>query len=116
MSDPSNPPSSGQSLGGNSNEPLPTAWSRPSVPRGVGRIGNWDGTNSSSSRSGAQRIATLGDIGSSGAPPAPSGHSGHGHSSSDDDDDERGDAEKDEGESWFAGGERRYVVLAFKIL
>lgn len=63
------------------------------------------------SSSGRPRIAGLRDIGSGGAGGglgAPGAHAGHGH---DDDDDEDGPDENDEGESWFAGGERRYVSL-----
>jgi len=57
---------------------------------------------------GSSRIGTLRDIASGGLPSAggggpPGGHAGHGHG--DDDDDENGGG--DEGESWFAGGERR---------
>lgn len=42
---------------------------------------------------------------------------GHGHAHGDDDDDEE-DEERDpndEGESWFAGGERRFVVDIFRL-
>jgi UBX domain-containing protein 1 len=59
---------------------------------------------------GSSRIGTLRDLGSSGAPPnmggsPKAGHAGHGHGDDDDEDDETGGGE--EGESWFAGGERR---------
>lgn len=37
------------------------------------------------------------------------GHS-HSHGGSDDEDEDDEDSGKDEGESWFAGGERRFVV------
>lgn len=38
------------------------------------------------------------------------GHAGHGHAHADDDDDEEDERpEGDQGENWYAGGERRYV-------
>ena len=56
------------------------------------------------------RVATLSDIssaGGAGAPPMGAGADrGHGHG--DDDDDDSDDGERQEAESWFAGGERRY--------
>jgi hypothetical protein len=81
--------SGGRSLGSDSSEPLPSSWARPSVAPRPGRVSN----------TGSGRFATLRDIGSS-APPA----GGGGSSGSDD---HNGDDEGTEGESWFAGGERR---------
>lgn len=61
-------------------------------------------------------MATLRDIGSGGGPMPLSGGGGlggggggGGHPNSDDDEDEENEG-KDEAESWFAGGERRYVT------
>lgn len=66
--------------------------------------------------SGGRRIATLGDLGSSGAPASGhgggGGHGGHDHAHSDDDDDDEDDRPGDQGEDWYAGGERRYVRLS----
>lgn len=56
---------------------------------------------------GGGRLATLGDIASSGQPTLPGG-GGMGRGDDDDDDDDDGD-DRVEGESWFAGGERRWV-------
>jgi hypothetical protein len=55
---------------------------------------------------GSARVGTLRDIASGGgpAPGPPRGHAGDGHGH-DGDDGENGGG--DEGESWFAGGERR---------
>ena len=52
-------------------------------------------------------MATLRDLGSGG--PVPLSGGGGGHTNSDDDEDDEND-ENEEGESWFAGGERRYVI------
>lgn len=46
------------------------------------------------------------------------GHGGHaGHSHDDDDEDDEDNDGDDRGESWFAGGERRYgiIVLSFPV-
>ena len=65
--------------------------------------------------SGDRRIATLGDFGSGSASGASGGHRhghGHGHThydDEDDDDDDASDEDKREGQTYFAGGERRYV-------
>ena len=52
-------------------------------------------------------MATLRDLGSGG--PVPLSGGGGGRTNSDDDEDDEND-ENEEGESWFAGGERRYVI------
>lgn len=63
----------------------------------------------SRSGSGGPRITTLRDV--AGGGPAPSmggfGGGGHAHGGSDDEDDEDENRRADQGESWFAGGERR---------
>jgi len=100
----------GRSLGGGDNEPLPSSWVRPanSQPR-VGRIGDWTGSSSSGGSTGGPRLATLHDMtpgGSGGSGP----HAGHGHDDDDDDDDDEAEG-KDDGESWFAGGERSGISI-----
>lgn len=35
----------GRSLGGGSNEPLPSSWTRPAAAPRVGRIGDWSGAS-----------------------------------------------------------------------
>ena len=100
----------GRSLSGGVNEPLPSTWNRPSQPPRVGRVGAWSSSDSSSryvlllrsgfvnlirSHSGdGPRIGRINDL--SRGNPVPS------RDDDDDDDDKR--------ESWFAGGERRFVV------
>ncbi|GBE88893.1 UBX domain-containing protein [Sparassis crispa] len=83
-------------------------WSLPSNtgPR-VGRVGAWSTSSSSTSRnsSDGRRIATLRDMGGS----ASSG-GGHAHGGGDDDDEEDENGE-DQGESWFAGGERSGISV-----
>lgn len=80
---------------------------RSTGPPRIGRIGQWGSTSSSNSRpgssstGGAGRIATFRDI-TSGAPQHPS-HNNHG-------DEKEEDEKKKEGETWFAGGERRYAI------
>jgi UBX domain-containing protein 1 len=54
-------------------------------------------------------MGTLKDLTSSGPPPMPGGV-GRGDDDDDDDDDE---GEDREGESWFAGGERRCAILRY---
>jgi len=94
----------GRSLGGDSSEPLPSTWVRPtsSQPR-VGRIGDWTGSSSASSNSGSLRFGTLGGL--------QSGSGGHSRNNDDDDDDDDDSEGKDEGESWFAGGERSGISI-----
>ena len=80
----------GNTLGGGpASDPPPSTWGRPTAPR-IGRIGDWSGTSSS-------RPAPS----NAGPPRPPIVHD------DDDDDDEGGPPP--EGESWFAGGERRYA-------
>ncbi|KAH9850446.1 hypothetical protein C2E23DRAFT_835114 [Lenzites betulinus] len=88
-----------------------------SGPR-IGRVGAWGSSDSSSSSrnnssGGGRRIATLGDIGSGGGGGAPvGGHAGHGHALPDDDDDEEDDRpEAEQGENWYAGGERSGISV-----
>jgi len=106
----------GRSLGGDSNEPLPSSWARPTAAPRIGRIGAW-GNSGSSSNTGASRFATLGDLGSGGAPGLGSGgnpHAGHGRDNDDDEDEEGEDEDslpKEERESWFAGGERSGISV-----
>ncbi|RXW20492.1 hypothetical protein EST38_g5365 [Candolleomyces aberdarensis] len=84
-------------------------WARSSDRPRVGRIGDWNngGDSGSSSRPGSRGIATLGGLGggssSRGPPRRPA----------DDDDDDDDDDENKAGESWFAGGERRYFDTRF---
>ncbi|KAI1788231.1 hypothetical protein LXA43DRAFT_1026165 [Ganoderma leucocontextum] len=65
--------------------------------------------------SGGRRIATLGDLGSSGGPPSGpgggGGHGGHGHAHGDDDEDDEDDRPGDQGEDWYAGGERSGISV-----
>ncbi|KAJ3830511.1 hypothetical protein F5880DRAFT_1515122 [Lentinula raphanica] len=92
----------GRSLGGGSNEPLPSGWGQSSSTRRIGRIGDLSGSSGArSSSNGGARIRTLGEVIGSSAPP-PGGGGGHG---SDDDED------NDQGESWFAGGERSGISV-----
>ncbi|KAG8925699.1 hypothetical protein FRC02_009470 [Tulasnella sp. 418] len=91
----------GQSLGGGASEPLPSSWNRPSSGPRVGRIGG----PSSGPAPSQGRFATLGDFASGG----PSRGRAVRQSDDDDDDDEPG--ERDEGESWFAGGERSGISV-----
>ncbi|KAH8105335.1 ubiquitin-related domain-containing protein [Cristinia sonorae] len=107
----------GRTLGGTpSNEPIPSSWQRPTnaAPR-IGRIGGWGSSSSSGgTSSGGRRIATLRDVGSGGGGmPSMGGHAGHaGHGHDDDDDDDEDENEnRDEGESWFAGGERSGISV-----
>lgn len=67
-----------------------------------------------SGNSSGRRIATLSDVGSgsSGGPAPPSGGHGHAPSSSDDENENSGQ----EGESWFAGGERRCARIQWLIV
>ncbi|RDX50668.1 SEP-domain-containing protein [Lentinus brumalis] len=83
-------------------------WTLPSNsgPR-IGRVGQWNSTPSTSSSSGGRRIATLNDISSGG----PSGGGGHAHAHGDDDDDDEDEAPGDEGEDWYAGGERSGISV-----
>ncbi|KAG1745085.1 uncharacterized protein EDB91DRAFT_1122372 [Suillus paluster] len=100
--------SGGQSLGGNQNsEPLPAGWGRPSAPR-VGRVGDWNTSNSqpgrnssSSSRGGFGSLSNLPTSGGARMPGGPQ--------VGDDDDDD--DVENKEGETWFAGGERSGISV-----
>ncbi|KAH8814622.1 hypothetical protein DL96DRAFT_1752964 [Flagelloscypha sp. PMI_526] len=83
---------------------------RPSGPLRIGRIGDWNssGNDGGNSSGGGRRIATLGDMGggsSLGGGVPPSRHS------NDDDDDDEEDDDPQEGESWFAGGERSGISV-----
>ncbi|KAI0631778.1 hypothetical protein C8Q77DRAFT_1159522 [Trametes polyzona] len=87
-----------------------------SGPR-IGRVGAWGSSGSTSSSrnsstGGGRRIATLGDIASSGGPPV-GGHAGHGHHAHADDDDDEEDERPgaDQGENWYAGGERSGISV-----
>jgi UBX domain-containing protein 1 len=74
------------------------------MSRKIGGIGDWNnGTQSGSERQGSngRRIATLGDTSRSDPPVR--------HSVSDDEDEE--DPARDQGESWFAGGERSGISV-----
>ena len=75
----------GRTLDGGASEPLPEVWrSSNGAPR-VGRIGNWAGSG-----------------------PAP--RKGRPHEDDDDDDDDDDEADdRNQPQSWFTGGERRYV-------
>ncbi|CDO76860.1 hypothetical protein BN946_scf184402.g1 [Trametes cinnabarina] len=85
----------------------------------IGRVGAWGQSSESSSRAssagGGRRIATLSDISSGGGPvagmnpAARGGHGGHGHDDDDDDDDEPMGG--DQGENWYAGGERSGISV-----
>lgn len=117
----------GNTLGGGpASDPPPSTWGRPSAPR-IGRIGEWD--NNAGSRPGSSkyvprprrhlsivavltsayssgRLATFSSLASSNAGP-PRHPIAHDDDDDDDDDDDEGPPR--EGESWFAGGERRYA-------
>ncbi|KAJ8090377.1 protein phosphatase regulator [Marasmius tenuissimus] len=100
--------SGGRSLGGGSNQPLPSSWGQSNSAPRVGRIGDWNNSgNSSSSSTGDSRMRTLRDIISSSGPAVPPPSSG-GRRGNDDDDDESGEGE---GENWFAGGERSGISV-----
>ncbi|KAI8976340.1 hypothetical protein BD414DRAFT_496628 [Trametes punicea] len=82
----------------------------------IGRVGAWGSTSNSSSRSsstgGGRRIATLSDIASGGGPmmgahPVPRG----GHADDDDDEEEDEPHGADQGENWYAGGERSGISV-----
>ncbi|KAF9466781.1 hypothetical protein BDZ94DRAFT_1306004 [Collybia nuda] len=88
----------GRSLGGGSNEPLPSSWARPAAAPRVGRIGDWSGGSRGGSGGSSGRFGTIGGLGSS-VPPSRSPRGGPASSNSSDD-------ENNEGESWFAGGEK----------
>ncbi|KAI0357190.1 SEP-domain-containing protein [Trametes cingulata] len=83
----------------------------------IGRVGAWGSSGSTpssrtSSTGGGRRIATLGDIASSGGPSVGGGHAGHGHAHTDDDDDEEDERPgADQGENWYAGGERSGISV-----
>ncbi|KAK1229739.1 protein phosphatase regulator [Marasmius sp. AFHP31] len=100
--------SGGRSLGGGSNQPLPSSWGQSNSAPRVGRIGDWNNSGDSSSRStGDSRMRSLRDIISSSGPAVPPPSSG-GRRGNDDDDDESGEGE---GENWFAGGERSGISV-----
>ena len=46
--------------------------------------------------------------------PAGGGSHGHSHSSDEDDDEDMDGPSEADGESWFTGGERRWVICSFK--
>ncbi|TFY72063.1 hypothetical protein EVG20_g941 [Dentipellis fragilis] len=103
---------SGRTLGGGSGDDrLPASWQRPanSAPR-IGRVGGWNSGNGSSSNSrsgsGGPRIASLRDIGGSSGSAPPLGMFGGGGPPGGGSDDEDEGPEGQEGENWFAGGER----------
>ncbi|KAA1473324.1 SEP-domain-containing protein [Dentipellis sp. KUC8613] len=103
---------SGRTLGGGSGDDrLPASWQRPtnSAPR-IGRVGGWNSGNSSSSNSrsgsGGPRIASLRDLGGSSGAAPPLGMFGGGGAPGGGSDDEDEGPEGQEGENWFAGGER----------
>lgn len=101
MSDDNNN-SGGRSLGGGPSEPLPENWGgSQSNSRRVGRVGEWN--SSSSSGNNSRGIRTLGDSGSAGGGGFSLPLRGAEHPDDDDSEDEEGG---DQGESWFAGGER----------
>ena len=79
------------------------------VPQSFGVL-----TNPRSGNSSGRRIATLSDVGSSGGAPAPPPSSGQSHGSSSSDDENSNSGQ--EGESWFAGGERRCALDLFLIV
>lgn len=70
------------------------------------RISNLPTQSGFPNSTGGGRLATLADLGQASS----GGHAGHGHDD-DDDEDENEDGPKDDRESWFAGGERRYASL-----
>jgi UBX domain-containing protein 1 len=101
-------------------------WNRPASNGRIGRIGDWGGSGSSSQyalrssfitiilyivsrrpQGSGRRVATLGDVGSSGPPTGGAGGGGPGRGPDDDDDSDDENGPRDEGESWYAGGERR---------
>lgn len=97
----------GRSMSGGANEPMPSTWNRPSQAPRIGRIGDWASqryvlasfqrsTDPTRSSSGGDQPAGLGGSSRGGQMPI-----------SDDDEDDK----ENEGENWFAGGERRYVQL-----
>ncbi|KAK7047585.1 protein phosphatase regulator [Paramarasmius palmivorus] len=96
----------GQTLGGGPSEPLPSGWGQPSRPR-IGRIGDWNNGGNQTQSNNGSRLRTLGDLAPGDGPrmPPPSAHAGHSH----DDSDEEGGP--DEGENWFAGGERSGISV-----
>ncbi|KAI0764262.1 hypothetical protein BD413DRAFT_615967 [Trametes elegans] len=81
----------------------------------IGRVGAWGADSAPSSRTsssgGGRRIATLGDLGSGSGPSLGGGHAGHGHAHPDDDDDEEDEHAGDQGENWYAGGERSGISV-----
>ncbi|KAF8646010.1 hypothetical protein AX16_007436 [Volvariella volvacea WC 439] len=98
----SNSGSGGRTLGGGSSEPLPTSWNRPAAQPRFGRIGDWSGSSSSGGGGSGGRFGTLGGGGSS---------RGGGFGPGDDDDDDDSPQQGDQGESWFAGGERSGISV-----
>ncbi|KAG9019864.1 hypothetical protein FRB90_003455 [Tulasnella sp. 427] len=104
MADDSNNPNAGRSLGGGPAEPLPESWANRGLsnPR-VGRIG---GSSAGQSRSaGTGRIATLANMSSASAPTR--GRTSQRPPS----DDDAADDDNQEGERWFAGGERSGISI-----
>ncbi|KAG8962975.1 hypothetical protein FRC00_008247 [Tulasnella sp. 408] len=104
MADDSNNPNAGRSLGGGSGEPLPESWANRAATGG--RIGGVGGPPTGGTRStGAGRIATLSDMASSSGPAR--GRMSQRPPSEDDEEED----DTQEGERWFAGGERSGISV-----
>ncbi|TFK68923.1 SEP-domain-containing protein [Pluteus cervinus] len=88
----------GRTLGGDPAEPLPATWARPSQAPRPGRIGG----NASS----GTRFGTIGNLGQ-GATGARGGFT----PGDDDDEGDDSDHQADQGETWFAGGERSGISV-----